>query len=47
MTILDALSVSARNKKSAADRLGIARSTLYRKVRALGIDEKRWDTADT
>jgi len=26
----------------AAQRLGIARSTLYRKMRALGIDDKRF-----
>jgi transcriptional regulator of acetoin/glycerol metabolism len=30
--------------KAAADHLGIARSTLHRKMRALGIDEKRWDS---
>jgi sigma-54 dependent transcriptional regulator, acetoin dehydrogenase operon transcriptional activator AcoR len=29
------------NKRAAAERLGIARSTLYRKMRALGIDDKR------
>ena len=43
-SVLDALSVSHGNKKAAAGQLGIARSTLYRKMRALGIDEKRWDT---
>ncbi|QSE92978.1 hypothetical protein JWS13_32500 [Rhodococcus pseudokoreensis] len=44
-TILDALSVSAGNKKRTTDRLGIARSTLYRKMRALGIGQA--DTCDT
>jgi transcriptional regulator of acetoin/glycerol metabolism len=33
-----ALAAAEGNKKLAADRLGIARSTLYRKVRTLGID---------
>ncbi|UZG59916.1 sigma-54-dependent Fis family transcriptional regulator [Rhodococcus opacus] len=36
--ILDALQKARGNKRIAADDLGIARSTLYRKVRALGID---------
>jgi transcriptional regulator of acetoin/glycerol metabolism len=36
--IAAALKATGGNKKLAADRLGIARSTLYRKVRALGID---------
>jgi transcriptional regulator of acetoin/glycerol metabolism len=36
--IAAALVAADGNKKLAADRLGIARSTLYRKVRALGID---------
>ncbi|MDO1481867.1 helix-turn-helix domain-containing protein [Rhodococcus ruber] len=37
-TILQALRESGGNKQQAALSLGIARSTLYRKVRALGID---------
>jgi transcriptional regulator of acetoin/glycerol metabolism len=36
--ISTALADADGNKKLAADRLGIARSTLYRKVRALGLD---------
>lgn len=36
--IAAALTAAEGNKKLAADRLGIARSTLYRKVRSLGID---------
>ncbi|MEY1673144.1 sigma-54-dependent Fis family transcriptional regulator [Gordonia sp. ABKF26] len=36
--ILNALRDAGGNKRLAADHLGIARSTLYRKVRALGID---------
>ncbi|MFZ2175405.1 MAG: helix-turn-helix domain-containing protein [Rhodococcus sp. (in: high G+C Gram-positive bacteria)] len=36
--ILDALQKARGNKRVAADSLGLARSTLYRKIRALGID---------
>jgi len=36
--IMEALHNARGNKRLAADSLGIARSTLYRKVRALGID---------
>lgn len=36
--ILDALHSAGGNKKDAAHALGIARSTLYRKLRVLGID---------
>ncbi|MCK8671596.1 Fis family transcriptional regulator [Rhodococcus sp. HM1] len=36
--IIDALRNADGNKRHAADALGIARSTLYRKVRVLGID---------
>ncbi|MGK2237466.1 MAG: transcriptional regulator of acetoin/glycerol metabolism [Rhodococcus sp. (in: high G+C Gram-positive bacteria)] len=38
MAIMNALRDTGGNKRLAADRLGIARSTLYRKVRAFGID---------
>ncbi|MFE3188460.1 sigma-54-dependent Fis family transcriptional regulator [Nocardia sp. NPDC059240] len=37
-TIIAAMREAGGNKNRAADALGIARSTLYRKVRALGID---------
>ena len=35
--IQDALGVTHGNVKAAADRLKVARSTLYRRMRALGI----------
>lgn len=39
--ILQILLETDGNKLAAAEKLGVARSTLYRKMRALGIDDKR------
>jgi sigma-54 dependent transcriptional regulator, acetoin dehydrogenase operon transcriptional activator AcoR len=41
--IMAALTAANGNKQAAAASLGIARSTLYRKVRALGIDLANWN----
>ena len=38
LAIMNALRAAGGNKNKAALSLGIARSTLYRKVRALGLD---------
>lgn len=42
--LIQALEETGGNKASAAERLGIARSTLYRKIRALGIESDRFIT---
>ena len=39
--ISEALDAAGGNKRDAARRLGIARSTLYRKLRAYGLDLDR------
>ncbi|WP_374463263.1 helix-turn-helix domain-containing protein [Microtetraspora sp. AC03309] len=36
--MVDAIKTAGGNKHQAAAKLGIARSTLYRKMRSLGID---------
>jgi DNA-binding NtrC family response regulator len=43
--ILDALASSGWNKAQAAERLGINRTTLYKKMKALGIDPRGGDGA--
>lgn len=40
--IIRALDEADGNKSLAADRLGVARSTLYRKIRALGLENERF-----
>jgi transcriptional regulator of acetoin/glycerol metabolism len=43
--VMEALAETKGNKAAAADRLGVARSTLYRKMRMLGIDENHLPSA--
>lgn len=42
--IIRALDEADGNKSLAADRLGVARSTLYRKIRALGLENERFSS---
>ena len=44
--VMEALVETRGNKLAAAERLGVARSTLYRKMRVLGIDENHLPAAD-
>lgn len=45
--VMEALAETNGNKAAAADRLGVARSTLYRKMRILGIDENHLPSASS
>jgi len=42
--VMRALEETGGNKAVAAERLGIARSTLYRKIRSLGLENNRFDS---